>query len=151
MTPTKALFERMLVLLGGDTTTLNQGGDDEITIRLAKEPFTPSANLVIGDLTEATFTGYGARLVAEGAQPQSNDPATADSLLTFNPSSSSYNWEVTGGTGLPQTIHGYYLCSHSAETLFASALLDTPVTLTAINDFVSIPLPQLRQLAGTVI
>jgi len=151
MTPSRAVFERLLVLLGRDTETFNTTSGSADKICLAMAPFTPGPNLLIGGVTEATFTGYAAREVATGTQPQSNDPATADSLLTFNPDPLPYNWEVTGGTGLPQTIYGFYLTDGGKTILYASALLPDPIILSAVNDFIGISTPQLRQLNGSIV
>jgi len=152
VTPVQTVFERMMVLLGADTTTFAKTAGTENKLMLISQPFTPGQGLTIGALTEATFAGYAARSIAADAQPQSLDPATGDSLLTFAPLTDPYLWETTSGVGLPQTIYGYAIVDSTKATLYAAQLLDQgPVLLTAVNQSITVALPQMRQLNGSVV
>lgn len=57
---------------GGETRMLsllvNKAGTNlaNLTLRLFKNDFTPTETSVVGDLTEATFTGYAAISLASG-------------------------------------------------------------------------------------
>lgn len=152
LTPTQAIFERMLILLGGDTATFNKTGGELNKLMLVKAPFTPGEGLTIGALTEATFAGYAAIECESGGAPQSIDPATGDSLLTIEGAGASFLWETTSGSGLPETIYGYALVNNAKDALLGADLLPGgPIVLSAVNQSIRVLLPQMRQLSGSVV
>jgi len=146
------VYERALVVLGADTLTFTKTAPDNLHVILLKAPFTPGPNLVIGDVTEADFPGYLAIDIASGAPPQSLDPTSGNSELTFLPvSGSQFTWETTSAPSPAQTIYGFALVNADKSTLWASQVLPANVVLNATNQRVSIPLPTITQLAGTMI
>lgn len=150
-TPTPAVFQRAFILLGSDTVTFQKSDPNENLIILIQVDFNPLANPLIGSLTEATFDGYAARAILADGVPQSNDPATGDSLLDLPPNATSYLWETSGVTNLPQTIFGYAVVNSTKATLYGSGLMPNgPVILTAVNQSVQIPRVFMRMLAGTI-
>lgn len=143
MTPSLVAFKKMVDLLGADTITFA----GTLSVGLIKTPFSPSLNMsfVAGD--EANFTGYAFKTLTAATRPTANDPATGDRLLTITPPVGGFVWETTGTTNLPQTIYGYYVGADTigiGGTLLGAALLDAPVVLTATDQQVQIPDPQLR-------
>lgn len=149
MIPTLAIREKAMQLLAADTATLAQAADPNHVV-LVKNEFTPGEGAVIGDLTLADFDGSAALECGLGTQPEGLDPANADALITFVPPAGGWRWETTGVTNLPQTIYGFALTNEAETTLFACARLPTPITLTAVNQVVSLGDLTLRQLAGSI-
>jgi len=120
-------------------TTLWYPGGDPAKIILIKEPFTPDPDLTVGDLTFADFDGSLAKSLEAAGQPNfSLDPTTGFYLGTLQTGAGGFYWEVTGVTNLPQTIYGFALVSDDATQLLASALVDTPVPLSAVDQSVSL-------------
>jgi hypothetical protein len=137
-------------LLAADTTTLAPAVNAN-KIALVKSNFTPSEALDFTTLTLADFDGSTPILgTAPGPQPEGLDPATSDSIIDLPPAAGNYRWETTGLTNLPQTIYGYVLTDNAGTTMLASALLDAPIALSAINQRIDIGDVSLRQLAGSI-
>jgi len=149
MTPTLSIFERGMVLLGSDTTTLAPAAN-ALKVLLLKANFTPDPGLVIGDLVEADFDGYAAILAALAALPESLDPATGDSLLTVGPPAGGFRWETTGLTNLPETIFGFALTNNGKTTLYGCELLTPPIILNGINQSIALDPIGFRLLAGSI-
>jgi len=151
MTPTRAIFESMLALLGADTASMSKTTGSANTLRLINQPFVPPEGGSIGDLGEADFDGYAPLDVLDGAQPQSNDPANGDSVLRIQAAVGLFQWETTGVNNLPQTIYGYALCNAGGTTVYGTKELATPIVLTAANQFVAVNDPDFRQVVGSVL
>lgn len=149
MTPTLALREKAMQLLAADAATLAPATDANV-IALVKAAFTPSEQLAAGDLDLADFDGSDPLEGVTGTQPESLDPQTNDSLVDISPPAGGYRWETTGITNLPQTIYGFALFNNDLSTILASELLDVPQVMTAINQSIVVPRPDLRQLAGSI-
>lgn len=145
----RGVFERMLILMGEDTATFNVPVTN-LAMRLFINDFSPNPAMTILNFTEASFGGYGALDVAVGPCPQSNDPATGDSLMDIRPDALSFLWEVTTLTGIPCTVYGYFLTNAAGGQLLAAERFITPVTLTDVNDSVAINRAFLRQISGSV-
>jgi len=105
---------------------------------LIAAPFTPDENLVIGDLTLATFTGSTPISCVAGTQESGIDPITGQQVVTIKPPAGGFRWACTAGTGLPQTIYGFALLSHSGAALVAMQAFDTPITITDVGDQIDI-------------
>lgn len=150
MIPTFTMFQRLFVLLGSDSATLNKTSILALKMILFQNEVTVDMNTDIDSLVEADFPGYAAITAKESGMPQSVDPATADSLLDFPPQAGSYLWETTGAVSPEQTIYGYALVNAAKDELFFAANLAAPVTLNAINQSVSIPRAFSRMVAGSV-
>lgn len=140
----------MLILLGADTATFNSPADN-LLVHLFQNDFSPNPAMEVSDFVEASFGGYDPITVVLGPCPQSNDPATGDSLMDIRPTSGGWLWEVSTTTGIPQTIYGYYVTDEGGSVLLGAERLLTPVTLTAVNDSVAIQRVYARQIAGTVV
>ena len=67
MIPTRALWTAIADLLAADANTLAPAALAN-HVHLAAAPFTPSLDLELGDLTEATFVGSAEKNTTVGAQ-----------------------------------------------------------------------------------
>jgi hypothetical protein len=142
MLPTKAVRLALGTLLAADTTTLAPAVTAN-KISLIKAPFTPSENLVIGDLTLADFATSTAIAGTLGAQLVGTDPATLDQVITIKDPLGGYRWITTALTNLPQTIYGFALTDSTLATLLAVAVLPAPVTLQEVGQFIDLGSVQL--------
>lgn len=130
MVPKDTLLDRLAVLLGSDANTLAPVAL-ALKVHLAIASFTPGGALVPGSFTEATFTGYTAISAGVGACTTFYDPTKGTRAVQLNEPAGGWHWGVTGTTGLPQTVYGYYVTDNAGTTLYGSSLLPTPVVLTA--------------------
>ena len=131
MVPSQALIDQIAALLATDADTLAPATNAN-KVRLVVTPFTPAPGLDIASLTFANFDG-GAPIAGEtGDQPIHIDPATGEWIITMKEPLGGWAWKVTGVTNLPQTVYGYALTDSAGMTLLGSAVLPTPVGLTAV-------------------
>jgi len=142
VTGTKVLNDRIATLLAADTTTLAQVG--LVNLHLAKEPFTPGPELVIGDLTEADFDGYAPLAVDSATAQVFIDPASGDTIIQLDEPGGGWFWETTGVTNLPQTIHGAYLTNSANAVVYGAELIDEEPELSDTNMGVSLPYIRFR-------
>lgn len=126
--------------VGDDTVTFNSAW----AIRLAQAAFAPSPTLVVGDLTEATFDGYAEVDLGAAGPTVSSDPGNGDVLLTFPLPVGGLHWQCTGGTGLPQTIFGWYAVNQAGTILYASGTLEAPVVISASGQSLDLDYLRLR-------
>lgn len=136
MIPSQTLWQSIIDAAAADAAFL--GNADEMLVRLAKEPFNPSLELTLGDLTEADFDGYAEIEAGPNAQQVFFDVSSGFWLIQINEPVGGWTWESTGVTNLPQTIHGYYLVDDTGTILLGSELLPAPVTIDASGQGLSI-------------
>lgn len=141
MIPGQTLLNRVGTLLGADTSSLAPAANPP-KIHLAMAAFTPALALTPGSFTEATFVGYAALLAAVGAQLVFFDPVTGYQNVELTPPAGGWRFSVTGTTGLPQVIYGYYITDNGVTVVYGSALFANPINLTASGQ--AIELPPLR-------
>jgi len=149
MITTKALRAAAANLLAADTATLAAVSANKIA--LVKAPFTPGEDIALADLTLADFDGSTAIDVTSGTQPTAYDPNNNDRIIDLKPPAGGFRFETTGTTHLPQTIYGYVLLDNALAVVLATALLDTPVVLSAIDQRVDLGAPTIRQLANSMV
>jgi hypothetical protein len=137
MIPGQTLINRLITLLAGDTTTLAPAASN-VKAHLAAATFTPSPALTVGSFTEATFTGYAALLAGLNAQQSFVDSATGNQIIQLLEPAGGWHWATTAATSLPMTIFGYYVTDNASAVLYGSALLTTPITLTASGQGVDV-------------
>jgi hypothetical protein len=146
-TPTNTLLDKTATLLAADATTL--AAATALKIHLAMASFTPSATLVIANVTEATFTGYAALNAGIGTQQEFVDPVTGNRIIQILDPAGGLHWATTGATGLPMTIYGWYLTDNGNTTIYMSSLLPGgPVTLTASGQGIDVPTVRIGLLPG---
>jgi len=141
----KDLYDTLSGLVGDDTTTFLNS-----TIGLFINDATPAYDSVAGDFDPATFTGYAVITVTSVSLNVSTDPATGDQIWTLVPPAAGWYWEVTGATGLPQTVFGWRWKLSGGE-LIEGARLDEPIVLTAIGNSINLGPIRVRVPAGTLL
>jgi hypothetical protein len=133
MLVTKAMRLTLGTLLAGDTTNLNQAANQN-KVRLFVNNIVPNENSVVGDFTEATFTGYAGINQALGAPSTITDPISGQQKIIIAPTSGSYVFSATGAVSPPQTVYGFYLTDKNSTKVLAFQLLPVPITITNSGD-----------------
>lgn len=133
----KALRLALGTLLASDSSTLAPATLPN-KMGLAKNNFSLTENLVIGDIVAADFDGSTLIPGAAGAQQTGLDPATNDQVLTIKDPAGGYRWITTGSTQLPQTIYGYYLVDTTGANLLMAGRFNTPITLTDVGQVINL-------------
>jgi len=135
MVPTNDVVPRPSTLFGGDSVTINQG--DGNTLNLIKADFTPGRTTDTSMLTLATFDGYAAK-TSTITPNVGRDPSNGDFLVEIPAPAGGWVFEVTGLTGLPQTIYGVTVTGVDSSDTWASAKFPVPVVLTTVGDLVRV-------------
>lgn len=148
MTPNLSIREKVMQLLAADTATL--ASVDAMKVHLVKATFTPSEDMDILDFELADFDGSTALEAGTGTQPESLVPGTNDSVIHIKPPAGGWRWETTGTTNLPQTIYGYILTNNDSSTVYAAEVFSEEITLSKVNQSVSLPSVKLTQQAGSM-
>lgn len=148
MLAAQVLIDRIATLLAGDATTLAQVG--LVNVHLAKAPFTPGPDLVIGDMTEADFDGYAALAVDSATAQVFTDPTTGEKIIQLDEPAGGWTWITTGVTNLPQTIYGAYVTNSANNVLYGAELLDVQPVLNASGDGVAVGQVRFRVNAGAL-
>jgi len=117
---------------------------DPNAISLIMADFTPTEELVIGDLTFATFTGSTPIDGTIGAQEYWIDPMTDEYMITLIEPANGWRWEVVDAVNLPQTIYGYALHNGPKTVLLGVHHFDEPITLTAALQAIDIGKAEIR-------
>lgn len=137
MLPMKA--ERLLIgtLLAADAGSFAPAVSAN-KVALIQAPFSANEDLVVGDLTLATFTGATPIAGATGAQQVGTDPATNQQIITIKEPLGGWRFITTALTNLPQTIYGYALLDSTLATLLGVQVLSTPITLTEVGQQINL-------------
>jgi len=131
MTPIKAVRLLLGEMLAADTTIIGPVAPNKVV--LIANDFTPSENLVAGDLTQATFDGNTPKAIGATPQLAGTDPVTGEQIVTMKEPAGGWVWEMTGLTVPEETIFGYAIFDTALTTLVATGLLPTPVTLNEVG------------------
>src|SRR4051794_24675060 len=115
-----------LVVANGGENKINDlfiaQASTNLRVRLFKNNYTPIATTVVGDLTEANFSGYAA------VTPSFGSSATVTSKGTITDGSSRDFTHNGGATS--NTVYGYYVTYESGgSTLLWAEKFDNPLTL----------------------
>jgi hypothetical protein len=129
MKVSRVIWQAQMDLLAADTATL--GASTAMNLHLANANFTPSLDLAVGSLSEATFVGSTKIACGTGAQPVYYDVLTGNRVVEILEPAGGFRWTCTTSPGSPETIYGYYLTDHTDAVLYGSALLSAPVTISA--------------------
>lgn len=135
MTPIQLFINRIAALINADTSWL--ASPDNMKMALVAAPFVPAPTLVAGDLTLATFDGSGPPNVPAGAQNLILDSVTGSWGVSLKEPTGGFIWICSTAPLVPETIYGYALLDSDLE-LIASALLDEPVVISAVGNYVQI-------------
>lgn len=137
MQPTRSLWRRPCDLLAADTTTL--AAALALQVHLASAAFTPTLDLLLTDLTEATFTGSAALSLGSGVQSVFYDATTGFLTLKLLDPAGGYKWICTASPAVPQTIYGVYLTDNADAILYGAELLPTPAVISAMGQGIILP------------
>lgn len=132
MKPSRVLYDAIANLLAGDTGTL--AGVAALKVHLAKANFTPSLDLVIGTLVEATFTGSGAKEIVIGTQTVYYDPLTGALTIELREPAGGLHWQCTVTPSPAETIYGWYVTDNASAVLLGSDLFVTPIPIAAAGE-----------------
>lgn len=146
MLPVKSVRLQLGELLAADDTTLAPATDAN-KVALIASPFTPSENLVIGDLTLATFTGSTPLAGATGTQQVGVNPATGDQIITIKDPAGGYRWECSATPTAPETIYGFALMDNAGAVLLAVEAFDTPITISASGEEINLGTVKMTMVA----
>lgn len=137
MIPSTVIQDAIVSLLATDAATL--ASLTAMHVHLAVSPFVPTPSLDPTTITEASFPGYAALDPTAGAQLFYVDPL--DGLLTieFKEPVGGWHFQTTGTPTPPQTVYGWYVTDSTDAILYGSALLTTPVPLTATGQGLNLP------------
>lgn len=111
---------------------------DENIVRLIIAPFTPSEDLVVGDLTFADFDGSTALEQALGDAQVGIDPLTGQQRITITEPAGGWRWITTGVTNLPQTVYGAALLTAASAALIGVEELPEPIGLTEVGQEINL-------------
>ena len=136
MLPMKALRLALGELLAADVTLLAPVAANKIA--LVSAAFALTESIVIGGLTLATFTGSTPKAGAAGSQQAGVQSLTGQQVITILAPAGGWRWECTATPGVPETIYGFALIDDAGAVVLAAAVLDTPVTIAAIGDFIDL-------------
>ena len=123
-TALKALRQALQTSIG---THLNAG-----FLKLFQNNFTPNFDTVIGDFTEADFTGYAA-IEAAGAATVGIDPVTGDLIVVW---ADGTNFLNTGA--VEQTIYGWYVTNAAENASFMAGRFETTQVVHQNGDIISV-------------
>ena len=137
MKPVRSLWQAQADLLAADPATLAPAMNAN-KVHLAINNFTPSLDLVLADLTPATFTGSAAKDVGTGTQPTYYDVATGKYTIRLLEPVGGWNWVCTVDPAAPETVYGVYVTDNAGTTLLGAQLLEEPVVIDAAGQGVGI-------------
>jgi hypothetical protein len=128
-TPSRAALDRILSLIGTDSTQLGSG-----SIGLIAAPFTPGPNLTLAQINEATFGGYLRQSLGSHSPTFTGaDGFEYNEIGTFVFQGSS--------TTTPNTIYGLFLTpGSSSSTLWGSDKFAAPIPINGPASQVTITL-----------
>lgn len=108
--------------------------DDTITVKLFKNNITPTVSSVIGDFTEANFTGYSSQTLVYSGSPV-HDVANH---VWYQPCT-TLTWTM-GTPGTTNSIYGCYLVDSGGRLRGCGRLDGAPAPMTTAGQTVSITL-----------
>lgn len=116
-----------LALLEKEASTVSVDGIlNESVLHLFTNNFQPTPAAVVGDFTEATFTGYGDVTVTSAGV---FTVATTGARLIFTPAV----FEATDAA-TPENVYGWYLTDNAGTALQLYERFAAPVPMVAAND-----------------
>jgi hypothetical protein len=137
MIPTNTILDAIVNLLAADATTL--ANLTALKVHLAIAAFTPGPGLTPSDFTEATFTGGSALAAGTGTQEVFVDPSSGLRTIQIKEPAGGWHWLCTAGTGLPQTVFGFFVTDNGDTTVYGSQRLSAPLTITASGQAIDLP------------
>jgi hypothetical protein len=139
---TRAVWEQIANLLAADVATLAAALANKV--KLAKANFTPSLDLGLAALTEATFPGYLALNAGTGPQLVYYDVATGLLTIELLEPAGGFHWESTAPPAPAETIYGVYVTDNAGAVLLGEVKFVTPLTINAANQGIDVANLQLK-------
>lgn len=99
-----------------------------LDVKLFKNDYQPVDGSVVGNFTEADFSGYAAVDMAGGAVDPAND-AGGRAVATWNEVSFTHN-----GGGVNNSIYGYYVVDGGGNLLWAERFSVAPISQDSNGD-----------------
>lgn len=108
---------------------VNKNASDNLKLRLYENNYTPVEASVVGDFTEATFSGYAAITLTGASWTMTTaDPAVAD-----------YAQQTFTATAAGNSVYGYYVTNNAGTIcVWAERFTDGPYTITGNGDVVKV-------------
>lgn len=142
MLPMRDLRLALGELLAADVDTLAPVAANKIA--LVALAFALTENLTVAGLTFATFTGSTPKGGVAGDQQAGISPLTGEQVITILSPVGGWRWECTAAPAAPETIFGFALLDTTLATLLGAAILDAPVTITSVGDFIDLGAVDMR-------
>lgn len=95
-----------------------------LTLRIFKSDTTPDEDTVVGDLTEADFTGYAAEVLTRAGWDAAVTDVNGRATISYG---SAISWTSTSS----QTVYGIYLTENSGNTLIFCERFTDALALTS--------------------
>lgn len=143
MLPVKSVRTALGTLLAANATTLAPAMDPN-EIALISADFTPTENLVIGDLTIAAADGLDPIVGVAGTQLTGIDPVTGEQIVTIKEPAGGWRWALTGPKTPAVVVYGFALTTTAQGALLGTQKLDVPVSMETIGDMLDIGNAELR-------
>lgn len=89
------------------------GGDENFSLRLYQNDYTPVATSDDTSFTECDFTGYSSKSLTRGSWGTATTDTNGDAAIQYG---STQTFSSTDGT--PQTAYGYYVTGATSGTLY---------------------------------
>lgn len=107
-----------------------------MTVRLARAAFTVADDMVIGEVTEATYPGYAPQTIVYTGLSAGSPGGRA--IATFTPIVF-----LCSGTTPPNLIYGWWLQDGASRILIAERFTGSPRPMAGVSDSITIE-PTLR-------
>jgi len=138
MKVSREIWEAFQDLLAADTGTL--AAVAAMHVHLVIAPFVPSLDLVIGDLTLATFTGSTPKNAGTGAQQVFDNPlAAGQRVVQILEPAGGWTWICTADPTPAETVYGWVLTDNTNADVYGSELLAAPVTIGSAGQGITVP------------
>ena len=108
--------------------------DDEVwQLRLFVNDFVPCKDMVISDITEASFPGY---LAVDLVRADWTDPVTVMGIATSWNGTSPKEFDATSGV---TTVYGYYITVPDPDVFLLAQRFDAPPIITSAAPILLVP------------
>lgn len=136
MKATRIIYEAMVQAFNLDTAGLHDAGDNRIAISPIVQPFAYDPAMTIANVSLGTsgFRAAPEYLVKQQTSTK-YDPTTGEDFIWPTPGAGRTDIEASGGA-YPVTVFGYALLGVGATVLWAVQAFDSPIVLTANEQFI---------------
>jgi hypothetical protein len=107
-------------------------------VHLLDADFLEDENLVLANVSLASFTGSTGLVATAGVQQAGVDPTTREQLVTLVEPAGGWRWENTADEVNPISIYGYALLDNAEAVLLAVKRFALPINIQFIGDEINI-------------